>query len=113
MHGAALDILEDSGHGICGHRACPGVHDFGHKSHELLIGGMRLLQVQNGRGFSNPRVAGGQLGNGAMGNARWKGVPLKTILDKAGMQEGAKQVTFNGADTPAAETTPDFIKALE
>src|SRR5207245_7472531 len=27
----------------------------------------------NGRGFSNPRVAGGQMGNGAMGNARWKG----------------------------------------
>ncbi len=24
----------------------------------------------NSRGFSNPRVAGGQLGNGAMGNAR-------------------------------------------
>ena len=54
----------------------------------------------NGRGFSNPRVAGGQLGNGAMGNARWKGVPLKAILDKAGVQEGAKQVIFNGADAP-------------
>jgi sulfite dehydrogenase len=27
----------------------------------------------NSRGFSNPRVAGGQLGNGAMGNARWRG----------------------------------------
>ena len=67
----------------------------------------------NGRGFSNPRVAGGQLGNGAMGNARWKGVPLKAILDKAGVQEGAKQVTFNGADMPAAETTPDYIKALD
>src|SRR3954451_10697394 len=26
----------------------------------------------NSRGFSNPRVAGGQLGNGAMGNARWR-----------------------------------------
>jgi len=67
----------------------------------------------NGRGFSNPRVAGGQLGNGAMGNARWKGVPLKAILDKAGVQEGARQVTFNGADGPAAETIPDFIKALD
>ena len=67
----------------------------------------------NGRGFSNPRVAGGQLGNGAMGNARWKGVPLKAILDKAGVQEGAKQVIFNGADMPAAEKTPDFIKALD
>ena len=67
----------------------------------------------NSRGFSNPRVAGGQLGHGAMGNARWKGVPLKAILDKAGVQEGAKQVTFNGADIPAAETTPDFIKSLD
>src|SRR3954468_6075195 len=52
----------------------------------------------NSRGFSNPRVAGGQLGNGAMGNARWRGVPLKTVLDKAGVQAGAKQVTFNGMD---------------
>jgi sulfite dehydrogenase (cytochrome) subunit A len=33
----------------------------------------------NSRGFFEPRVAGGQLGNGAMGNARWRGVPLKTI----------------------------------
>ncbi len=67
----------------------------------------------NSRGFSSPRVAGGQLGNGAMGNARWKGVSLKAILDKAGVQEGARQVIFNGADTPAAETTPDYIKALD
>src|SRR5260370_16306131 len=43
----------------------------------------------NSRGFANPRVAGGQLGNGAMGNARWKGIPLKTVLDQAGVQAGA------------------------
>src|SRR3954454_9893223 len=40
----------------------------------------------NSRGLFNPRVAGGQLGNGAMGNARWRGVPLKTVLVKAGVQ---------------------------
>jgi sulfite dehydrogenase len=45
----------------------------------------------NSRGFFEPRVAGGQLGNGAMGNARWTGVPLKTVLDKAGIQLGAKR----------------------
>src|SRR5689334_24958332 len=28
----------------------------------------------NSRGFFEPRVAGGQSGNGAMGNARWRGV---------------------------------------
>ena len=67
----------------------------------------------NSRGFSNPRVAGGQLGNGAMGNARWRGVPLKTVLDKAGVQQGAKQVTFNGMDGPVSDKTPDFVKALD
>jgi DMSO/TMAO reductase YedYZ molybdopterin-dependent catalytic subunit len=66
----------------------------------------------NSRGFSNPRVPGGQSGNGAMGNARWKGVPLKAVLDQAGVQAGAKQVTFNGIDQPVIDKTPDFVKAL-
>src|ERR1700730_2015208 len=65
----------------------------------------------NSRGFSEPRVAGGQLGNGAMGNARWRGVPLKAVLDMAGVQAGARQVTFNGMDGPVMEPTPDFVKA--
>ena len=67
----------------------------------------------NSRGFFDPRVAGGQLGNGAMGNARWHGVPLKTVLDMAGVQQGAKQVTFNGMDGPVLDKTPDFVKALD
>jgi len=67
----------------------------------------------NGRGFFEPRVAGGQVGNGLMGNARWKGVALKTVLDMAGVQPSAKQATFNGLDEPLLEATPDFIKALD
>lgn len=67
----------------------------------------------NSRGFFEPRVAGGQSGNGAMGNARWRGVPLKTVLDRAGVAAGAKQVTFNGMDGPVIDTTPDFVKALD
>jgi DMSO/TMAO reductase YedYZ molybdopterin-dependent catalytic subunit len=67
----------------------------------------------NSRGFSNPRVAGGQLGNGAMGNARWKGVRLRDVLNQAGVLAGARQVAFNGLDTPVVEKTPDFVKALE
>ncbi|WP_022723793.1 molybdopterin-dependent oxidoreductase, partial [Rhodopseudomonas sp. B29] len=67
----------------------------------------------NSRGFFKPRVAGGQLGNGAMGNARWKGVPLKAVLDKAGVQSGAKQVVFGGMDGPVIDKTPDFAKALD
>lgn len=67
----------------------------------------------NSRGFSSPRVAGGQLGNGAMGCARWRGVPLKAVLDMAGVQASAKQVTFNGMDGPVSDKTPDFVKALD
>ena len=67
----------------------------------------------NSRGFFEPRVAGGQLGNGAMGNARWKGVRLKTVLDKAGVAAGARQVVLQGLDKPVLGATPDFAKALD
>ena len=67
----------------------------------------------NGRGFFKPRVAGGQAGNGLMGNARWTGVPLKTVLDRAGVQAGAVQVRFDGMDGPVMPSTPDFAKALD
>ena len=67
----------------------------------------------NSRGFFNPRVAGGQLANGAMGNARWKGVSLRHLLDKAGVQAGVKNVTFAGLDEPVNPQTPDVVKALD
>ena len=67
----------------------------------------------NSRGFFEPRVAGGQLGDGAMGNARWKGVSLKAVLDRAGVQKDARQATFNGLDGPIVNKTPDFVKALD
>jgi mono/diheme cytochrome c family protein len=67
----------------------------------------------NSRGFFDPRVASGQLANGALGNAKWRGVPLKALLDKAGIDASAKQVTFDGADGPVLPTTPDFVKALD
>jgi DMSO/TMAO reductase YedYZ molybdopterin-dependent catalytic subunit len=67
----------------------------------------------NSRGFFNPRVGGGQLGNGAMGNAKWKGTRLKDILTAAGLQAGAKQVICDGLDQAVLPQTPDFIKALE
>ncbi|HWP87222.1 MAG TPA: molybdopterin-dependent oxidoreductase [Burkholderiales bacterium] len=67
----------------------------------------------NSRGFSHPRVSGGQLGHGAMGNARWRGVRLRDVLHKAGLAAGARQVTFDGLDKPTIPQTPDFIKALD
>lgn len=67
----------------------------------------------NSRGFFNPRVNGGELANGAMGNAIWTGVPLKKVLERAGVQAGAVQVSFNGLDNPPVGNGPDFIKALD
>jgi DMSO/TMAO reductase YedYZ molybdopterin-dependent catalytic subunit len=66
----------------------------------------------NSRGLSTPRVQGGQLANGAMGNARWVGVPLKDVLARAEPASNARQVTFDGLDT-ALFGGGDFVKALE
>ena len=67
----------------------------------------------NSRGFSQPRMPGGQLGNGAMGNARWRGVRLSDVLQACGLPAGIRQATFNGMDRPVVPETPDFIKSLE
>ena len=66
----------------------------------------------NGRALFSPRVTGGQLGNGAMGNARWTGVPLKDVLARAELKTGARQVAFNGLDYPLLGGA-DFAKALD
>jgi DMSO/TMAO reductase YedYZ molybdopterin-dependent catalytic subunit len=66
----------------------------------------------NSRGFFSPRVAGGQWANGSMGNARWSGVRLRDVLDRAGVKAGALQVRFNGLDTGVIPQTPDFMKSL-
>jgi DMSO/TMAO reductase YedYZ molybdopterin-dependent catalytic subunit len=67
----------------------------------------------NSRGYFQPRVAGGQWSNGAMGNARWTGVRLRDVLDRAGIKAGAVAVRFNGLDEPVVDGAPDFMKSLD
>ena len=66
----------------------------------------------NSRGFSSPRVPGGEWGNGAMGNALWTGITLKSLLDRAGVLPGAVQVRFRGLDFGETPETPVFMKSL-
>jgi hypothetical protein len=66
----------------------------------------------NRRGLSDPHVPGVEWGYGAMGNARWKGARLKDILARAGLSQDTVEVAFDGADRPALDVTPDFIKSL-
>ena len=67
----------------------------------------------NSRSLFEPRVPGGQWGNGAMGNARWTGARLKDVLDAAGVQPGAVQVGLRGLDEPPQPKTPPFEKSLQ
>jgi len=66
----------------------------------------------NSRSLFEPRVAGGQWGNGAMSNARWKGVRLKDVLDAAGVEPATVEVGFRGLDTAPLPQTPRFEKSL-
>jgi sulfite dehydrogenase (cytochrome) subunit A len=67
----------------------------------------------NSRGLFDPRVAGGQWGNGAVGNAKWTGIPLRDLLKRAGVKAGAVDVSFGGLDRPPLPDTPRFVKSLD
>jgi DMSO/TMAO reductase YedYZ molybdopterin-dependent catalytic subunit len=66
----------------------------------------------NRRGLFTPGVPGVQWGVGAMGNAKWAGVRLREVLDKAGVAPDALEVVLDGADSPVLPATPDFAKSL-
>lgn len=66
----------------------------------------------NRRGLFEPHVAGVEWGYGAMGNAKWTGVRLRDVLNKAGIAKDALEVVMNGAEGPVLDKTPDFIKSL-
>ncbi len=66
----------------------------------------------NRRGLFSPHVPGVEWGYGAMGCAKWKGARLKDVLDKVGLKKEAIEISFNGADGPAFDKTPDFIKSI-
>jgi DMSO/TMAO reductase YedYZ molybdopterin-dependent catalytic subunit len=65
----------------------------------------------NGRGNHVPPVAGVQWRKGAVGNARWTGVPLVDVLRKAGVKSSAKFIWLDGADTGLGRA-PDFIRSV-
>jgi DMSO/TMAO reductase YedYZ molybdopterin-dependent catalytic subunit len=70
----------------------------------------------NSRSRFQPRVPGGQWGNGAMGNAMWTGVRLRELLDAAGVKRGSLQVQFQGLETgsgPKGLGSSRFLKSLD
>jgi sulfite oxidase len=65
----------------------------------------------NGRSFYSPTVAGAQWRFGSVGNARWSGVRLRDVLQKAGLKPGASHLLMDGADVPLGKM-PDFQRTL-
>ncbi len=69
---------------------------------------MTLECAGNSRVFLVPQVEGAQWELGAVGNAEWTGVPLRTLLEQAGLSENAREIVFEGADhgTPKEKPMP-------
>jgi DMSO/TMAO reductase YedYZ molybdopterin-dependent catalytic subunit len=65
----------------------------------------------NSRGLFSPRVSGAQWAHGAMGNAMWEGVALKTLLEAAGVDPKATAARFGGLDKPLTQVDA-FEKSL-
>jgi sulfite oxidase len=65
----------------------------------------------NGRSFYEPHLPGAQWRFGSVGSARWAGVRLRDVLQKAGLKPGAAHLLMDGADVPLGKM-PDFQRAL-
>ncbi|MGE5414951.1 MAG: sulfite oxidase [Syntrophomonadaceae bacterium] len=66
----------------------------------------------NGRALHRPIVPGVQWKYGAVGNARWTGVRVKDLLERAGLKAGAKHLHTFGSDSPP-EKVPPFHRSVE
>jgi DMSO/TMAO reductase YedYZ molybdopterin-dependent catalytic subunit len=60
----------------------------------------------NSRVFLVPQADGAQWELGAVGNAEWTGVPLATLLERAGLGEDACEIVLEGADRGTPKEPP-------
>jgi DMSO/TMAO reductase YedYZ molybdopterin-dependent catalytic subunit len=67
----------------------------------------------NGRGLFHPAsTSGTQWERGAVGNARWGGVALETVLERAAAAGSARHVWFEAADRAPLATAPRFVRSI-
>jgi DMSO/TMAO reductase YedYZ molybdopterin-dependent catalytic subunit len=69
----------------------------------------------NGRSFLHERQPGVQWGAGAIGHAEWTGVPVRDVLERAGLKPGSVEVLFEGADRGSESDHPEpmpFARSL-
>jgi len=65
----------------------------------------------NGRALAVPHVPGIQWQKGAVGNARFSGLRLRDVLERAGVRPAGKHVMFRGLDTVPGKVPP-FVRSI-
>ena len=53
----------------------------------------------NSRAYLTPPAEGLTFSHGAVSTARWRGVPLAHVLERAGLEDSVREVVFQGADS--------------
>lgn len=69
----------------------------------------------NSRNSASPPLPRSFLNNGFVGNAEWTGVPLRVVLEQAGLKPGAVEIVLEGADrgtAPYAPAEANFAKSI-
>ncbi len=79
-------------------------------AHELAV---TMECAGNGRAQMSPRPYSQPWLSEAVGTARWRGVPLRSVLEEAGVQEGASEVVFTGLDRGVEDgVEQDYARSL-
>ena len=73
-----------------------GLRDLHNMPSQTLVATLEC--AGNGRTLFDPPVPGEKWNLGAVSTAEWTGVPLVEVFDRAGVQSGAQEVMFRGAD---------------
>jgi DMSO/TMAO reductase YedYZ molybdopterin-dependent catalytic subunit len=67
----------------------------------------------NGRGvYALPVTSGVQWEYGAVSNARWTGVPVSALLERAGVLESAQHIWSEGLDHAPLDAVPKFLRSI-
>jgi DMSO/TMAO reductase YedYZ molybdopterin-dependent catalytic subunit len=76
---------------------------------------MTMECAGNGRSGLQPEVQGEPWAYGAVSTAEWTGIPLRDVLDVAGLRQGVREIVFEGADhgyVQAAGADIPFVRSL-
>ncbi|WLV24522.1 sulfite oxidase [Aciduricibacillus chroicocephali] len=69
----------------------------------------------NKRSLFSKKTFGEQWGKGALSLGTWTGVPLRSLLEKAGLKDGVQEIVFNGHDEgmqPGFDKTECYGRSL-